>query len=208
MSEAVKHETVLDTGAMQLGRIYARALIGSADAQGVSDQVLGELADLVDNVLGEHSNLAAAIASPRVSEAEKNRVLDRLLSDKVHPVLLKFLKVACSRGRLGYLAEIRTAAEDLQNELLGRVVAEVQTAHPLDDALRGEIKHRVASSIGKEVLLKESVNPDLIGGLVVRIGDTVYDSSVAGKLDGLSRQARDGFARRLMESTDSFASGS
>ncbi|QDS89854.1 ATP synthase subunit delta [Rosistilla oblonga] len=208
MNESAKHDTVLDTGALQLGRVYAQALIGAAMKEGVTDDAIEQLGQLVDDVLSQHPTLASVFASPRVSQEEKSRILDSLLGDKVHPVLLRFLKVVAGRGRLGYLNEIRYSADQLKNEMMGRVVAEVRTALPLTDELRQSVQQRLADKLGKDVVLKETVDPQLIGGLVVRIGDTVIDSSVAGQLESLSQRARDGLASKLIANADSFANGS
>lgn len=208
MNESAKHDTVLDTGALQLGRVYAQALIAAAKKEGVTDEVIEQLGQLVDEVLSQHPTLASVFASPRVSQDEKSRILDSLLGDKVHSVLLRFLKVTAGRGRLGYLNEIRHSADELKNEMLGRVVAEVRTAQPLTAELRQSVQQRLAEKLGKDVVLKETVDPALIGGLVVRVGDTVIDSSVSGQLEALSLKARDGLARRMIANADSFASGS
>lgn len=204
MTETASHETVLDTGAEQLGKTYARALVAAANQAGATDQIMGQLQQLADEVLSANPALQAAFASPRVSEEEKTRVIDRLLGDSFHPVLIKFLKVMATRGRLGYVAAVRAAAEEIHDDMMGRVVASVKTAVPLDDALRGQIAQQLSEVLGREVRLRESVDPDVIGGMVIRIGDRVFDSSVKTRLDKMSRNVRAGFAGRLMQSFESF----
>ena len=184
MTEAVKHETVLDTGAEQLGKTYARALLGAAKTAGVVDQVIEQLGQLVDEYLESSPQLRAAMASPRIDEDEKVRVIDRIFADEFDPVLVKFLKVMGSRGRLGYVKAVRDAADEIHDEMLGRVTASVQTAIPLDDALRAQISDQLGSLMNKQVRLRESVDPDLIGGMVIRVGDRVFDSSVAPRCVG------------------------
>ncbi len=103
MTETVKHETVLDTGAEQLGKTYARALVGAAKNAGVADQVIAQLATLVDEYLGGSPQLRAALASPRVDQNEKLRVIDRIFGDDFNPVLVTFLKVMAGRDRLAYV---------------------------------------------------------------------------------------------------------
>ena len=76
------HPTVLDTGAEQLGKVYARALISAADRVKAADQVVDELGGFVDGALRSNPALATALASPRISEEEKCRVIDRLLGGK------------------------------------------------------------------------------------------------------------------------------
>ena len=206
MTESVKHETVLDTGAEQLGKTYARALVGAAKNAGVVDQVIAQLGTLVEDYLGESEQLQAAFASPRVDESEKVRIIDRMFGDEFDPILVKFLKVMAGRSRLGYVKAVRDAADEIHDEMLGRVVASVLTAVPLDDALRSQISSQLGSLMNKEVRLRESVDPDLIGGMVIRVGDRVFDSSVANRLDTMARRTREGFSGRILQKFEEFTS--
>ena len=206
MSEAVKHETVLDTGAEQLGKTYARALIGAAQNAGVAEQVVSQLTQLADEYLAGSPKLAAAFASPRIETEEKVRVIDRVFGDEFHPILVKFLKVMAGRDRLGYVTAVSRAAESIYDDMMGRVLAEVRTAVPLDDAMRSQIASQLGKTLNKDVRLKESVDPDLIGGIVVRVGDTVFDNSVANSLDKVARRARDGFSSQLLQKFNQFTS--
>jgi F-type H+-transporting ATPase subunit delta len=206
MTEAAKHETVLDTGAEQLGKTYARALVGAARNAGVVDQVIEQLGRLVDEYLHGSRQLQAAFASPRIDESEKVRVIDRLFADEFEPILVKFLKIMAGRSRLGYVHAVRDAADDIHDEMIGRVVASVQTAVALDDALRAEISDQLGSVTGRKVRLRESVDPDLIGGMVIRVGDKVFDSSVSNRLNKLARRTRDGFSSRILHQFEQFTS--
>jgi F-type H+-transporting ATPase subunit delta len=205
MTEGIKHETVLDTGAEQLGKVYAHALIGSANSAGVADEVVDQLGRFVDDYLAKNPQLVLAFSSPRIDEAEKGRVIDRLLGGEFHPVLINFLKVMARRGRLGYVSAVRDAADSLRDELLGRIVAEVRTAVPLDDSLRQTVLSRIAQATSKEVRLVEVVDDRLVGGMVIRIGDTIFDGSVANQINKLSRKVRSGFSRELLQRFDNFA---
>lgn len=206
MTEAVKHETVLDTGAEQLGKTYAQALINAAHNAGAADQVLEQLGILVDEYLAASPQLSAAFASPRIDDAEKSRVIDKLFGEQFHPVLVKFLKVMAQRKRLAYVRAVRDAAEDIHDEMLGRVLATVRTAVPLDDALRGQITERLGAVMNKQVRLRETVDPDLIGGMLIRVGDRVYDSTVANRLQKMAKHTREGFATQLMQKFEQFTS--
>lgn len=206
MSEAAKHDTVLDTGAEQLGKTYARALIGAAQNAGVAEQVVEQLGQLVDEYLGGSPQLAAAFASPRIDTEEKARVIDRVFGDDFHPILVKFLKVMAGRERLAYVAAVRDGAEGINDEMMGRVLAEIRTAVPLDDAMRSQITKQLGSALNKEVRLRESVDPDLIGGIVVRVGDSVFDNSVSNRLEKVARRARDGFSHQLLQKFSQFIS--
>ena len=199
MNEAAEHDTVLDTGAEQLGKTYARALIGAAKSAGIADKIIEQLGVVVDECLGTSPQLRAAFASPQIDDSEKIKVIDRLFGEDFDPVLVKFLKVMAGRGRLAHVDAVRVAADAIHDEMLGRLVATVQTAVPLDDALRSTIEEQLGSIMQKQVRLSESVDPDLIGGMVIRVGDRVFDSSVSNRLDTLARRTRSGFSSQLLQ---------
>lgn len=198
-AESPKHETVLDTGAEQLGKTYAHALIGAAEKAGVTDKVIGQLSEIVDDYIGKSPKLAAAFASPRVDNDEKTRVIDKIFGGTFDPTLVKFLKVMASRDRLGYVAAVRDAAEGIYDDKMGRALATIRTAVPLDKALRKQISEKLGTALKRDVRLKEEVDPDLIGGMVVRVGDTVFDNSVANRLDTMAKKTRDGFSSQLLQ---------
>lgn len=199
MNEAAEHDTVLDTGAEQLGKTYARALIGAAKSAGIADKIIEQLGVVVDECLGTSPQLRAAFASPQIDDSEKIKVIDRLFGEDFDPVLVKFLKVMAGRGRLAHVDAVRVAADAIHDEMLGRLVATVRTAVPLDDALRSTIEEQLGSIMQKQVRLSESVDPDLIGGMVIRVGDRVFDSSVSNRLDTLARRTRSGFSSQLLQ---------
>lgn len=208
MTEAVKHDTVLDTGAEQLGKMYARALIGAAKNQGdgVAETIVSQLSMIVDSYLRQSPQLSAALASPRVKEHEKVRLLERIFGDEVHPTLLTFLKVMATRNRLAYIHAVRDAADDIFDDMMGRVVASVKTAVPLDDQTRSQIVDRLGSVMNAQIKLRESVDPELIGGMVIRVGDKVFDSSVQNRLNKMAVKARQGFSSVLLKRFSEFTS--
>ena len=206
MNEAAEHDTVLDTGAEQLGKTYARALIGAAQSAGIADKIIEQLGVVADEYLAGSPQLRAAFSSPRIDENEKVRIIDRIFAEDFDPLLVKFLKVMAGRGRLAYVNAVRSAADTIHDEMLGRLVATVQTAVPLDDALRSKIEEQIGSIMQKQVRLSESVDPDLIGGMVIRVGDRVFDSSVSNRLDTMARRTRSGFSSQLLHRFGEFTS--
>ncbi len=197
--DEVKHETVMDTGAEQLGKTYAQALLNATEKAGITDKVVDQLNQLVDGYLGKNPQLGAAFSSPRIDVDEISRVIDKIFGGEFEPLLVTFLKVMASRGRLGYVAAVRDGVLARYDEMSGQVLAKVSTAVPLDDALRASITASLASATGKKVRLQEAVDQSLIGGMVIRIGDTVFDNSVANRLDGIAKRAREGFSSKLAE---------
>ena len=198
-AESPQQKSVLDTGAEQLGKTYAQALIGAAERAGTTDKVVAQLGQIVDEFLGGSPQLAAAFSSPRVENDEKIRVIDRVFGGDFDPVLIKFLKVMAERGRLEHVHAVRNAIEALYDEKMGQALATVTTAIPLDDGLRQQISQKLGSVLNKNVRLKEIVDPELIGGMVVRVGDTVFDNSVSNRLDKMAKKTRDGFSSQLLQ---------
>ena len=180
-----RQPTVFDTGQQYLGSIYAKALLGATEKSGQTEQVLAELDSLVDDILENAASLDETLASPRVPLEAKERILDRAFSGQMTPSLLVFLKVVCRRGRFDCMRAIRRAAREQYNELRGRVEVQVAAPGPLDAETQQLVEARLRATLGQDVDLTVRVDPGLIGGLVVRVGDTVYDGSVANRLSRL-----------------------
>lgn len=178
-----EHHLLIDPAQKHLGTVYAKALLGAAENAGNAEQVLSELDSLIHDVIGKLPQFEAALTSPRVGVAEKEALLDRALSGKVSPQLLIFLKVVARHGRLDALRAIRVVAGRLLNEMRGRVEVQLHTASPMDSATRQSVQDRLRTALGREVDLREQVDPELLGGMQIRIGDTVYDASLATQLD-------------------------
>ena len=111
-----------------------------------------------------------------------------------------------SRDRLGYVHAVRDAADEIYDDMMGRVVASVRTAVPLDDQTRSQIVDRLGSVMNAQIKLRESVDPELIGGMVIRIGDKVFDSSVQNRLNKMAVKARQGFSSALLKRFSEFTS--
>jgi F-type H+-transporting ATPase subunit delta len=208
MTEVAQPKNVLDPSAEQLGKTYARALINAAQAEGndTLELVVNQLGRIVDEYLGGSDSLRLALGSPRISEDEKVRVIDRVFGQDFHPLLIKFLKVMASRDRLGFVHAVRDQSTSIFDEMMGRVVASVKSAVPLDDSIRNEIANHLSSAMNKQVRLTEEVDPDLIGGMVIRVGDRVYDGSVANRLNSMARTTRAGFSSKLLEKFEQLTS--
>ncbi len=204
MAQAV-HPTVLDATQQQIGRVYAEALLGAAEKTGSVETVREEFASLVDDVLSKMPRFEAVLQSPRVSHEEKVRLLDTAFQGRMSKELLNFLKVVSRRGRMPSLRAIQRAFENLYNERAGRREVVVRTAEPLTDELYAQIADRLRQSLGMEPVLRVEVDPELIGGVVIRIGDTVYDGSVARQLVRLRDETAARIAREIRQGADRFA---
>ncbi len=205
MSEKKPRSPAADIGKQQVAAVYAKGLLGASEKAGVTESVLEEFDSLVDDVFEQLPQLEATLSSQRLSVAEKLGVLDRAFGGRMSDNLLTFLKVVAQHGRLDCLRQIRRAARTQLNELRHRVEVYVTTAEPINDDLRSRIADALRNYLGREIDLIADVSPELIGGMVVRVGDTVYDSSVLNKLGQMRSQAIQRAVREMREHADRFS---
>lgn len=172
----------VDIGVDRVAKVYAQAIVEAADAAGCRREVLGELGLLARDVLPKVPEAAVVFASPKVPDEEKAALIDRIAKDRLRPTTMHSLQVLARHGRLGLLPAVVAAAERLADELDGRRQATFTTAVPLDAAEQSRILSDVEKTMKVSLTPAFIVDPDIIGGLVVRIGDTIYDQSVATSL--------------------------
>lgn len=172
----------------QLATVYAEALLGAAAKAGQVPAVLEQLDALVRRVLVQLPAFQAFLETPRIGPEEKCQVLDRCFQGKMAPVLLNALKVMARHGRLGLVPVLFQAAQHLYNQQRGVVEVVMGTAHPPSAELQQLVQQKLRATLGREVVLLPHVQQRLIGGVVLRIGDTVYDGSIRGRLKRLHRQ--------------------
>ncbi|HUG70227.1 MAG TPA: ATP synthase F1 subunit delta [Pirellulaceae bacterium] len=201
----VREKAVFDTGQQYLGAVYAKALLGAAEKSGNAESVLDELNSFVDDVLAKAPNLESTLASPRIAVEAKTAMLDRSLGGKVSVELLNFLKVVARHGRFDCLRAIRQAARQQLNELRGRVEVFLSAAQSPSQESIELIVSRLKALLGKEVDLHIDVEDALIGGVKLRIGDTVYDASVANRLVRLKSELLSKTGQQLRDNLDRFA---
>jgi F-type H+-transporting ATPase subunit delta len=162
-------------------QVYAEALLAVAEEQGVADEVLAELDGLAD-LVAKDRELETFLASPLIESEVRTRTLEKLLRGRASDLLVDALQVINRKSRLALLPEIAAAYRQEHRKLRGRVQVFVTSAVPLDDAMRASLREAAARFSGKTAELFERVDPGLLGGMVVRVGDERIDSSVKTKL--------------------------
>jgi F-type H+-transporting ATPase subunit delta len=177
----------INVGAQKVGLIYAKALLGAAEAAGKAESLVEELGSLVA-VLDEFPQLNAVFASALISHDEKSKVLDRVFGSRLSPLLLDGLKVISRHGRLDIVPAIAQEVSKIHDEMRGRVRVHVSTAAPLDGAAEQKLVASLRELLQGQPKLESAVDPELIGGVVLRVGDTVYDGSVARQLHHVREQ--------------------
>jgi F-type H+-transporting ATPase subunit delta len=174
---------------------YAKSLLELAVEKNILEQVHSDMSAVLSLSTGDSSFLDM-IKSPVISSEKKLEILKILAGKDADALTLKFFELVSEKGRTAFLPEIATAFLRLYNEYLGIQVAEVESTIQLDDDLRKSFTDIVKEVSGKEkVKLVEKIDPNLIGGFVLRISDKQLDESIKSKLQKL----RLDFTRNLYE---------
>jgi F-type H+-transporting ATPase subunit delta len=200
-----KHDTVFDTGQQYLASVYAKALLAASENAGETEAVLEGLQSLVDDVLEQAPGLESTLASPRVPLEAKEKMLQAAFAGRTPATFLTFLKVICRRGRFDCLRAILRATRKQYNELRNRVEVQVSTADPLNAEDLEATTNQLRIALGRDVDVQVNIVPDLIGGLVIRVGDTVYDGSVANRLKKLRDDMVAQSSQQIRSELDRFA---
>ena len=185
-----QHPTVMDTDHQQVADVYAKALLGATEKAGVSEQVMSEyeqLVQAVDSLLPG----AGVFVFGGIPRDDVQDMLQRSLGGKLHPLLVNFLKVLGKHGRLDSLRAIYLAATELLDKTRGRIRVKVTTATPLPAGQADELKNILRKATGAEPILVARVDTKVIGGLIVQVGDTVYDGSVVAQLEHMGSRLID-----------------
>lgn len=197
--------TVFDEISVELSRTYAEALVGAAESQGQVEPVLDELDAIVADVLAPNPKFAALLASPLLPQHDKDRILVETFEGRALPTVVHFLRVLNRHGRLGLLAPVARAARAIWDHRQNRRPVSVRSAVPLDDAQQTALRDRLAGLLGATPILNLSVDPSLIGGLVVQAGDDVYDASVRRRLEQLRQRLTEGKTHEIQSRRDHFS---
>lgn len=200
-----KPDSEIDVGAQGIADAYAKALIEATESAGRSEAVVGELDSWIDDVLAKNPKLDRLFSSPVVDAEEKFKLIDRALP-KAEPLFVKFLKVLASHERLEIIRPIRDQAHRILDKLRGRIEANVVSAVPMDPKQSSALKARLQTLLGGNVVLVEEVDPSLIGGIIVRVGDHVLDGSLSNSLARLKEQLINRSVHEIQRRRDSFSS--
>lgn len=203
-AQAAAAQLHVDVGMQHIGSVYAEAILDAAEAAGQTEALLDEFDVLVSGVLDPYPALEEILGSALVSHEEKLGILDRVFHKTLSPLLLNSLKVISRHDRLDCLRAIHAQLHVLYDRLRGRIPVRLSTAAPIDDALAAQITENLRRLLGGQPILSRGVDPALIGGAVVRVGDTVYDGSVAAQLENVRKQMIDRSVHEIQSRRDRF----
>ena len=169
-----------------VARSYAETLFELAQRhEGV--EAFGAGIEMVARLLDDDSQFRLFLETPRIADADKKAVLQTAFGDALPKNLLNFLLITIDKRRQRLLREIALQYHALVDEDLGREHVEVTVARSVDDDTQEMIAKRVSAMLGKEAIPHVRVDPGILGGIIVRTGDTIYDGSVKRRLEGMRR---------------------
>jgi F-type H+-transporting ATPase subunit delta len=169
-----------------IARNYAETVFQLGEQSGNVERY-AELLDAIAAAVEQTPRVQAVLMSPRVPKAEKGRLLAGALRDVPREFVL-FLQALVKRGRQQLLREIATEYMNLLDQKLDRVRAGVTVAREPDEKLRRSIQESLSRALGKQVLPAFTVDPEILGGTIVRVGDRVLDGSLRRRMTKLRRQ--------------------
>jgi F-type H+-transporting ATPase subunit delta len=174
-----------------LGEVYAQALINEAQKQGVLDQVTDDIQG-IGQVLRENAGFRAFAEALDLGEEERLASLKRIFEGRVHPLTLNVLLAMARRDRLMFLRGLVEGFDDILRKMGGRIDVEVTSSQPLRPELLQRLQDAISRSQAKTADIKLTINPALIGGVTVRIDDTLVDGSIATQLQKIKDQIKRG----------------
>ena len=167
-------------------RRYAQAAFEIAAESGDLDRWLDDLTQLADSA--GNAEFSRTLAAPRIPFARKEAVIRQSLADHVAPLALNLMLLLASRNQVHILPSVADRFQEMMDAHNGVARAEAVSAVPLTDEQRGRVADALADFSGEDVRLANRVDPEILGGMVIRIGDKVLDGSARTRLQNMRRE--------------------
>ncbi len=170
-----------------VARNYAETLFELA-RRNESIQEYGDALGMVAGLLEDDSRFRTFVETPRIDDENKKDVIRKVFRDKAPKQVINFVLITIDKRRQTLLREISEEYSLLLDNHLGREHVEVTVARPLDDTTANVVSEQLSKMLGRQAIPHIRVKPEILGGLVVRTGDMIYDGSVRRRLEGLRRR--------------------
>lgn len=203
---SITEHTALDEDSQHLARVYATALQNTAGRHGQADAILDELNELVDGLFRVEPELERFLGSAAVRPPVKAEAIDRAFRNRVSDLMLDFLHVLNRHNRLDRLRAIARYYRGLRDRAHHRTPVRVRSARPLSEGQLDAIKQTLQSDLHLEPVLDVTVDPSLLGGLVLSYRGRVFDGSVRTQLNTIRNQLLAGSSHAIQRGRDRFGS--
>jgi F-type H+-transporting ATPase subunit delta len=194
-----------DPSAKAVARVYAVAYLDAAKSAGEQNPV-EELESFQKDIVGAQPGFAELLSSQAVGPDQKLGVIERVIVPKASPFFGNFLRVLARHNRLDLLPYVLEQVKLEHERRTNQKRVLVKSAKPLTDAQVNEIKDRLRSQMKFEPIVQSSVDESLLGGVVIQIGDTVYDSSLRTRVRSLRDRLRERYLHEIQSGRNRFSS--
>lgn len=166
---------------------YAEALFQLSEEENITKEIYSELHDVVDTVKN-NKDLENVLKSPLVSKDEKKELIEKIFSNKINNNLKNFLKILIEKGRITSLKAIELTFKQLLNDKHNIIEGTVLSAIPMEKIKVKELEEKLSKKYNKNVTLENKVDESILGGVLVRLGNTQIDGSVKTRLNNIKDQ--------------------
>jgi len=187
-----------------IARVYADAFLNAIPPADV-DEALGEFRSFVEEVLNRQPDFARLIQSDTVSRDQKLELINRVVAGRASDLFTNFLRVLARHDRLSLLTLILAQTAIEQEKRSGKKRVQVISAQPLSEATVEKIRERLAGVLSTQPVVESAVDPNMLGGLRIRVGDTVYDGSLRARLTQLRHRVRERSLHEIQSGRNRFS---
>jgi F-type H+-transporting ATPase subunit delta len=202
MAEDVQLQSDSSRVAGRVAKTYAEALLAVAEERNQADEVGDELKALAGST---DAVLTTFFGTPAVNRVRKDEVIAKAFDGKATPLVADFLRLLNKKGRLGLIRLISASYRNLQDANANRARVLVESAAPLSEKQLDDLRATLGGILSKTAVVVTKVNPDLIGGLIVHVGDKVFDTSVRTKLFNVRTQLLERGNHEIQRGRDRFS---
>ena len=188
-----------------VARIYADAFLNAIPANQMGE-ALEEFRSFVEDILDKQADFSRLLLSGTVSRDVKLTLIDRVLTGRASELFTNFLRVLARHDRLDLLPLILAQSGMEYEKRSGRRRVQVISAQPLSEGALEKIRERLAAQLPFQPVLEPAVDPDILGGLRIRVGDTVYDGSLRARLKQLTARVRERSLHEIQSGRNRFSS--
>jgi F-type H+-transporting ATPase subunit delta len=198
---------VADVGSRRIARVYAESFLDAAAKQGQEEGAFEELQALVRDIFRQRADFEEFLNNLAIGRKAKANAIRKTFADRASPLLLNFLLILNDHDRLKLLAAILRQCQDLREVRQGLMHVLIKSAVPLPDDQRERLAGEVRQLFGKEPVVETQVDPSMLGGLIVRVGDWLYDASVRTRLLSIRHELFESATHAIEKRRDQFGAG-
>jgi len=198
-------ELAADVTIEKIAGVYAEAFLNAVAAKNEpAAEAVAEFDSFVADVLDPSERFEAVLTSAVVASEAKSAMITRVFADRASPTFLSFLKVLARHSRLDIVRAVHREVRKRDDKRCGRIPVVVTTAAEMPQETFDELAGRLRTKLGGEPMIRNAVDPNVIGGIVVRVGDTIYDASIASQLLNVRQTMIDRSTHEIQSRRDCF----